>query len=122
MFFKKIALPAYILVIITLAVFPFSQAGLKSVNTIYVVSFRLDHIIHLLVFAPFYSLVALSFPPKIFLQNIVIAVVVIFTSLAAEYVQFYLPYRTFNPADLLANLGGAILGWLFWYLVKPFIH
>jgi len=122
MFLKKIALPVYILAIIVLAVFPFSQAGMKSINTVYVVSFRLDHIMHLLAFAPFYSLVAITFPPKTSVQNFLIAIVVIFTSLAAEYVQFFLPYRTFNPADLLANFGGAFLGWMLWYLVKPFIR
>lgn len=122
MFLKKIALPVYILVIIMLAVFPFSQAGLKSVNTIYVVSFRLDHIMHLLAFAPFYSLVALSFPPKTLARNFLIALVVVVTSLAAEYVQYFLPYRTYNPADLLANFGGAVLGWMLWYVVKPFIR
>jgi VanZ family protein len=122
MFLKKIALPVYILVIIMLAVFPFSQAGLKSVNTVYVVSFRLDHILHLLVFAPFYSLMAISFPPKTLTRNLLIVLVVIFISLAAEYVQFFLPYRTFNPADLLANFGGAVLGLMLWQVVKPFIR
>lgn len=42
-------------------------------------------------------------------------------SLALEIVQFYLPYRTFNPRDIVANAFGIILFVLIWTIYSQLL-
>ena len=39
---------------------------------------------------------------------------------AIELGQHFIPYRTFNPADILANFFGAVFGILLWMVYKRF--
>jgi VanZ family protein len=98
--------------LLALAVFPFASAGLKSINEVYVVSFRLDHLLHLLALMPVYPVLlwnklnhSIFRVPGILIVSIVIA-------LLTEGIQYYIPYRAYNPADLIANIAGALVGFI----------
>ena len=76
--------------------------------------FRLDYLIHFisfLIFIPLYFIDIKRGDP-IFSQKPVLKYLLIVGSSAIlfECLQYFLPYRTFNPMDLISNLIGAIIG------------
>lgn len=98
--------------LLVLAVFPFSSAGLQNINDVYVVNFRLDHLLHLLMLIPIYPILIWNIPSQSFYKAVLLLVASITIALLTEGVQHFLPYRAFNPADMIANLGGVIVGFL----------
>ena len=79
-----------------------------------VFKFRLDYLIHFisfLIFIPLYFIDIKRGDP-IFSQKPVLKYLLIVGSSAIlfECLQYFLPYRTFNPMDLISNLIGAIIG------------
>ncbi|TVQ15597.1 MAG: hypothetical protein EA361_05500 [Bacteroidetes bacterium] len=107
---RKLIAFAYLLVIIALAVFPFSSAGVSGLNTVHVVSFRLDHVLHLLAFVPLYPLVVWAWKPQTLRKHILWLMAGLIIAALAEYVQYFIAYRSWNPADLMANVGGVLVG------------
>jgi len=79
-----------------------------------VFKFRLDYLIHFisfLIFIPLYFIeIKLNCP--IFSKKPVLKylLIVVSSAILFECIQFFLPYRTFNPMDLISNLTGAIIG------------
>jgi glycopeptide antibiotics resistance protein len=108
----------YIVLLLMLAVFPFSAAGLQEVNNIYLVSFRLDHLIHVAAFLPLYPLSWLLIRPRGLFPHLVLLVICLETAILAELVQYWLHYRSFNPADMIANAIGTGLGFLVFFSLK----
>jgi len=79
-----------------------------------VFKFRLDYLIHFcsfLIFIPLYFIEVRRGGP-IFSKKPVLKYLLIVggASVIFELVQYFLPYRTFNPMDLISNLIGAIIG------------
>ena len=79
-----------------------------------VFKFRLDYLIHFcsfLIFIPLYFIEVKRGGP-IFSKKPVLKYILIVGSSAIlfESIQYFLPYRTFNPMDLISNLTGAIIG------------
>ena len=79
-----------------------------------VFKFRLDYLIHFcsfLVCTPLY-LIGVRKGSPIFSQKPVLKYLSIIGSSAIlfESIQYFLPYRTFNPMDLISNLIGSIIG------------
>lgn len=75
---------------------------------------RLDYLIHiitLLVFSGIYLFGYLRMEP-IFLKHglVSFSAIVISAAICLEIIQIWIPYRTFNPLDLISNLFGAVLG------------
>ena len=83
--------------------------GAKA-QTVEVASIGLDKIFHFMGFAcmAVFSLGAGSGGP--FWKKIVIVAWVLSFGVIIEGVQFYIPYRTFNPVDIAANLFGVLFG------------
>ena len=76
--------------------------------------FRLDYLIHFvsfLVFIPLYLIGERQGNP-IFNDKPVLKYILIVggSAIISECLQYLLPYRTFNPMDLISNLTGAIIG------------
>ena len=96
----------YLLGIAVVALVPFGGVNVK-LQEIDVFSLRLDYLVHFLVFLPLVPLWRVVWPHhplwKAFLFGLAIAA-------SAEIVQYILPYRSFNPYDLLANCLGATAG------------
>ena len=82
--------------------------------------FRLDYLIHFvsfLVFIPLYLIGERQGNP-IFNHKPVLRYILIVggSAIISECLQYLLPYRTFNPMDMIANLFGAILTLLFIFI------
>jgi VanZ family protein len=114
----------YLIVLILLSVLPINSTG-SSINHVFVVSIRLDYLLHCLVYIPlvFFAWIdkelnILKLPVKT-----VGWIIVIFAfAMVTEWIQFFLPYRAFNINDLVANALGVLIGFLIITigLFKPF--
>ena len=99
----------YVVFIMLLAIAPLGNSGVLNKTTI--LSFRADHILHVLQFIPWaFFCVKINqgntkYLPLWFLWGIFFAVV-------SEGVQYLLPYRSFNISDMLANGIGVAAGFV----------
>ncbi len=79
-----------------------------------VFKFRLDYLIHFCSFLIFIPLcfIEIRRGGPIFSKKPVLKYLLIVggASVIFALVQYFLPYRTFNPMDLISNLTGAIIG------------
>ncbi len=102
----------YTVILLLLAVLPINSSG-NVINNTFVVSIRLDYLIHFAIYIPWMILIWLltgsGFRKETgrTLQWIILALLF---AMANEAVQFFLPYRAFNINDLLANGVGVLLG------------
>jgi VanZ family protein len=108
---KKLTL-AYSLLLVLLAILPINS-GDSALNNNYILSLRLDYLVHFAVFIPWVVLVwwatGVSFrsePLKAFGWIAAGIALAVFT----EAVQYLLSYRSFNINDLVANIIGIVLG------------
>jgi VanZ family protein len=87
-------------------------------NDTYIINIRLDYISHFVLFIPWVILAYLSFGKESAFLNFdaYIFISLLIFAVLSEYIQYYLPYRTFNINDLLANVFGVLLGII---LAKP---
>jgi hypothetical protein len=98
----KWPLITYILLILLLTMIPTSSAtGLSDIT---IIELRGDYWIHIFMFAPW----AFLKPQKMSLLPWVVLGFVF--AMGTESVQYFLPYRSFNVNDLMANGVGILLG------------
>lgn len=101
--------------LITVAsVIPYGSAA----STVSVVSVGLDKILHFMGFA---CVILFSFGSSkafSFWYGMRAVIYVLIFGVSIEFVQYFIHYRTFNPADILANLIGMLVGVLLWTLAK----
>ncbi len=116
---KKITL-FYTLLLVLLAILPIN--GDSSLNNVYLLSFRLDYLVHFAVFIPWVILVWLatgvSFRSEP-LKALGWIAAGIMLAVLTEAVQYLLTYRSFNINDLVANIIGIILGAVVMLLRRP---
>ena len=96
----------YTVSVLVVSVVPLSSPS-ASLNSITLLSLRLDYLLHALVFIPLIPLWKLTWP-KHRLWLILPAGLLI--AAAAEWVQLFLPYRAYNINDLLGNALGVLIG------------
>jgi VanZ family protein len=110
---KKILL-LYPILIFLIAILPLNNKE-AAINHTYLLSFRLDHIIHALLFFPWMALPVLFSAKKIISKGMFSTLPWFFwgllLALCSEGVQYFLSYRSFTLPDLLSNLFGLLLGW-----------
>lgn len=108
----------YLVILLLMAAFPFNTATLHEIDKSYIGSFRGDHILHFLLFLPFFPLVCLQFgcthPSR--LTKVIPAG--LGTGLFCELIQYFLPYRAFTLADLSANAIGVLLSLIVFLLLR----
>ena len=103
----------YCIALLLLAILPINGVS-SPLNHTFIVKVRLDYLFHSLVFIPWMLLIffaynngnryiKLSYIPIWLSYGLLVA-------LFTEGIQYFLPYRSFNINDLLANLIGVILG------------
>jgi len=109
---------AYTIILVLLAVLPINGSE-STINNTYVVSIRLDYLLHCLVYIPWMFLLGWMTEATIkkkagtVLSYVLIAFVFAFVN---EGIQYFLPYRAYNINDLLANGLGVLLGSVvFWF-------
>ncbi|MFN3554353.1 MAG: VanZ family protein [Bacteroidales bacterium] len=114
----RFLLPAYLLILLVLVLFPFSSVGVEGLNNTYVVKLRLDHLLHVLAFVPLYPLLVVALKPRGGWHLLMVFILACALAVALEGVQYFVDYRSFNPMDMLANGVGVVVGavvscWLF---------
>jgi VanZ family protein len=96
----------YITFILLMAVKPLNGLNSHALNNIYIVEIRLDHLLHGILFLPWFFISI-----RIYRLPVWVAVVAgIGLAVAAEGVQYFLPYRAFNVNDMISNVIGMMLG------------
>ncbi len=111
---KKLAFVFYIVFILIVLIIPLNTTGLSEANNIYILTFRLDYLIHTLMFLPWVFVCEISFGQSLRYPKLVILLSGIFLAAALEYSHYFLPYRAFNVNDLIYNVVGVLLGSLIW--------
>jgi len=97
----------------------------SPLNDTFVLSFRLDYIVHFLVFFLWASLTRAAYRPH-FSQNFSRAVLWVAAGLllavVSEGLQLFIPYRSFNINDIVANTIAVLIGsLLFIYYPNKFV-
>ena len=113
----------YTIILVLLAVLPINSSG-NAINHTFVVSIRLDYLLHCVVYIPWMVLLGLtskkSFIKDTFTVLFYLLLALVFAFLN-EGVQYYLPYRAFNINDLIANFMGVLLGHIIFYFRNFFL-
>lgn len=104
----------WLIILLLINVIPLGNDLNTVIHKPSVFKFRLDYLIHFcsfLIFIPLYFIEVRRGGP-IFSKKPVLKYIFIVGSSAIlfESIQYFLPYRTFNPMDLISNLTGAIIG------------
>ena len=74
---------------------------------------RLDYLLHFFIYLPLgFALMKWSKVKHNGAQIFYTVILLLTYSILPEAVQYYIPYRTFNPYDLLFNMAGTIVGCL----------
>ena len=109
----KILFLLYCIVLLLLAVLPINSNS-SSINDTFIVNIRLDYLLHILIFLPFLPLAMYPKPIKSQRKGTIKLLSLIMSGILfavfTETIQLYLPYRTFNINDLIANILGIIMG------------
>ena len=103
----------YCIGLLLLAILPINGVS-SPLNHTFIVNIRLDYLFHSLVFIPWMLLISfayrngnrykkLSSIPIWLLYGLLVAII-------TEGIQYFLPYRSFNINDLIANILGVVIG------------
>ena len=102
----------WLLVVLVLNVVPLGNELNQDLTTIRFV-FRLDYVLHSLSFLVFALIWALGKIKGICwfetYEVLKFGWIVFISAISIELLQIFIPYRTFNPMDMIANLFGALL-------------
>ena len=104
----------WLIILLLINIIPLGNDLNTVIHKTSVFKFRLDYLIHccsFLIFIPLYFIEVKRGGP-IFSKKPVLKYILIVgnSAILFESIQYFLPYRTFNPMDLISNLTGAIIG------------
>jgi len=107
----------WLIIVVVFNVIPLGNETNRSLSGNKIYQFRLDYVVHSLTFLVFAWIWVLGKIKNVcwFEGNEVLkfgGIVFVF-AMGLELLQIFIPYRTFNPMDMIANLFGAILSMLF---------
>ncbi len=101
-------LAMYSLFVILVSILPIKEPHIKE--------FTFDKIIHFFIYFIMTYFCILSFSSSRYLMSFLYA---LFLGIFIEIVQYFLPYRSFDFKDIIANSLGSIVGiFLFWKLER----
>ena len=86
-------------------------------NSVDVLSIGLDKILHFLGFGVMTLLAIVAGRELVKWKRFLLLAFLPLFGIVIEALQYYLPYRTFNPLDILANVCGVLCGIVVWGLV-----
>ena len=97
----------YFLLLIFFFIYPFDLEN--KINSLIVAgSFRLDHILHVILFLP----AAFIFFNKFKWKVVVLCLIIHLMAAGFEFIQYFISFRAFTIKDLQANLIGTVLGFI----------
>ena len=110
----------WLILVLVLNVVPFGNETNRSLSSNKLFKFRLDYVVHSLTFLAFAWIWVFGKIKNVcwFANYEVLkfgGIVFVF-AVVLELLQIFIPYRTFNPMDMMANLFGAILTLLFIFI------
>jgi VanZ family protein len=103
---KSMLLWGYISTLFLIAVLPLNGSSEFALNHNFVLSIRLDHLLHSVIFIPWILIGRTC-------KNLSFAFLLTFGILLAtltEGIQYFLPYRSFNINDMVSNILGVLIG------------
>jgi glycopeptide antibiotics resistance protein len=105
---------AYVGLIIILHIIPTGSIVPKGSS--FNIEFNPDYIFHVLLFLPWMSAARLIDEKQLFLKGKPFTmswmILGLFVAAGAEWAQYFIVYRVFNPIDLILSMAGVIAGWL----------
>jgi len=108
------------MVVLILNVVPLGNETNRGLSGNKIFQFRLDYVVHSLTFLVFAWIWVLGKIKNVSwfesYEVLKFGGIVFVSALVIELLQIFLPYRTFNPMDMMANLVGAILTLLFIFI------
>ena len=110
----------WLIVVLILNVVPLGNETNRGLSGNKIFQFRLDYVVHSLTFLVFAWIWVLGKIKNVSwfesYEVLKFGGIVFVSALVIELLQIFLPYRTFNPMDMMANLVGAILTLLFIFI------
>lgn len=104
----------YAVLLIILSVLPINGPD-TVINHIFIVSIRLDYLLHCLIYIPLVLFLWIDKKSALFAAPgkafIWITTLLIFAAIT-EVIQYFLTYRAFNINDMLANILGIVIGFI----------
>ncbi len=115
----KLLFPLYVIGLVLVHALPHSS-GTIAFNKLYFGPLRGDYLLHAAVFLPWMFLILAVNNQRPFggLKYIVALVAGILIAAACEGLHYWLPYRSFNPMDLVFGVSGVVVSAL---MVLPLI-
>jgi glycopeptide antibiotics resistance protein len=109
----------WLIMVLVLNVVPLGNETNRSLSGNKIYQYRMDYVVHSLTFLVFAWIWVLGKIKNVcwFEGNEVLKFggIVFISALGLELLQIIIPYRTFNPMDMIANIMGAFLAMLFIY-------
>ena len=103
---------AWFLIILVLSLIPDNSPAKIEVQGF---EMRLDYLMHFGVYFPLGFFLKKS---TLSIRHYLFVLLLLVVTALPESLQLFVPYRTFNPIDLLFNLFGAISGFLFAFVLR----
>jgi len=100
----------YLFFLILLAVLPINGTTNTTPTDVFIINIRLDHLLHATLFIPWAFLYLVTFRPVKWDEKLMLVVYGLLMASAAEGVQNFLTYRSYNINDMIANWMGVVLG------------
>jgi len=100
----------YLLSLFLIAVLPLNGDTGKKLDNTFILTFRLDHLLHSLLYVPYVLLYLLAVRPPGRAGRLLLIGAGILTAIATEGIQYFLPYRGFSIVDMISNLFGVLAG------------
>jgi VanZ family protein len=100
----------YLIFLILMAVLPLNSTTNTTLTDVHVIKIRLDHLLHATLFIPWAFLYLVTFRPVRWDEKLMLVVYGLLMASAAEGVQYFLTYRSYNINDMIANWMGVVVG------------
>ena len=116
----KLLFWGWLILVVILNVVPLENETNRSLSSNKIFQFRLDYVVHSLSFLVFAWIWVLGKIKDVCwfesYEVLKFGGIIFVWVVGIELLQIFVPYRTFNPMDMMANLFGAILAMLFIFI------
>ena len=110
----------WLILVLVLNVVPLGNETNRGLSGNKIFQFRLDYVVHSLTFLVFAWIWVLGKIKDVCwfesYEVLKFGGIVFVSAMGVELIQIFVPYRTFNPMDMMANIFGAILTMLFIFI------
>lgn len=106
----------YVIALFAIAMLPINGKDSSAINNTYLLSeIRFDYFLHSLLLIP-WMLLRMLYKSSGKQEIIFWVITGLLIAILIEIVQYFLPYRTYNVIDLMANIFGVFIGGFLWLI------